>query len=76
MSHEPQSLHLTVPEIDRICADVSRIWKGATGLTETPPPDQMAELVGRILRKAREAIAARDCAVRGVMHVPENELPY
>jgi hypothetical protein len=76
MSHEPQSLHLTVAEIDRIVVDVARVWKGATGLSETPGPDQMAELVGRILRKAREAIAARDCAERGVMHVPENELPY
>lgn len=64
MPADPTTLHLTGEEVDAVAADLARIWCGATGHAEVPSPDQLAEIVQRVARKAREAIAARpdpDC---------------
>jgi hypothetical protein len=59
MQLDPSSLYLTGDEVDAVAADLARIWCGATGLAEVPSPDQLAEVVQRVTRKAREAIATR-----------------
>lgn len=59
MADEPNSLHLTYEEAERVAADLSRVWVGMTGLCETPQPDRVVDVVQRALRGARGEIAAR-----------------
>lgn len=76
MKHEPAALHVSYDEALTIAADLVRIWPGMTGLNEVPKVENAADLVQRALRKARELIAARQAEEAGLMHIPDNEVPY
>lgn len=79
MADEPNSLHLTYEEAERVAADLSRVWVGMTGLCETPKVECIADVVQRALRGARTVIAERNAQkydANGKMIIPEEELPY
>lgn len=77
MNHEPNSLRVSFEEAEVIAADLVRVWTGMTGMSEVPTVENVADLVQRTLRKTRELIAARASDDRaGLMHIPENEIPY
>ncbi|WP_285020274.1 hypothetical protein [Novosphingobium sp. fls2-241-R2A-195] len=61
------NLHLTPAEEEAVAAYLGRVWRGATGLTDVPGPEQLFTLVDLTLRKAREAIAER---------IDDADIPY
>ncbi|WP_132390316.1 hypothetical protein [Novosphingobium sp. PhB165] len=65
MQHDLATLHLSVPEMEMVAADLISVWTGATGQREAPALSAVTELVTRTLRKSRAVVAAREEGGRG-----------
>lgn len=53
------NLHLTQEQEEAVAAYLARVWRGATGLSEVPPPEMLSTLVDVTMRKARDVAASR-----------------
>ncbi|TDW65379.1 hypothetical protein EDF57_103563 [Novosphingobium sp. PhB55] len=53
------NLHLTPEQEEAVAAYLARVWRGATGLSEVPPPEMLSTLVDVTMRKARDVAASR-----------------
>ena len=53
------NLHLTQKQEEAVAAYLARVWRGATGLSEVPPPEMLSTLVDVTMRKARDVAASR-----------------
>ncbi|AIT81636.1 hypothetical protein [Novosphingobium pentaromativorans] len=60
MQRDAGALHLTYDEAEKVAAYVVRVWPGATGLSEAPKVEKVADLIQLTLRKSREVIAERE----------------